>query len=239
MDRPHSYFVIDFSDRTQRMLCWMGATAVNMVMCLFAITSMPAPKPETVMPIRLFTVEVAAPAEMAALAPAAAPAKPVAQPKAAPQKKVVKKEIAPAAKTQAVATVPATEVAAPSDNVPVQTETTQTAFAQATGAASASATPAQASAGPVLVTEPRYRHRASPIYPADAVDSGIQGLVVVEARINGLGRPVSVRVIQSSGSASLDQAAIAAAQASELEPYVQNGMPMDSTVRLPFNFALN
>ncbi|HEV2178247.1 MAG TPA: TonB family protein [Terriglobia bacterium] len=93
----------------------------------------------------------------------------------------------------------------------------------------ASATPAtQTSATAEFVAVPfnqlRVRRRIPAIYPPAAVSQGIGGAVVVDAQIDETGRVAQVR--PRSGNPALYQAALAAAESWQFQPYVQNGQPV-------------
>lgn len=219
---PLQYFVIELPERVRRFLFIAGSLCVNLSVLAMLVSGMQNEKPaSTVIPIRFFEVAAPAPAPVQA---APAPNVPKPQP--------VKKEIARPAPKKAV-TQPAPAPAA------VEAVNNNAVSAEPAAAASQNTAVAAAPAGPVIVTEPRYRHTAPPQYPAAAVEMGVQGTVILEARVNILGKPTALRILQTSGSADLDQAAVAAVQAWEFEPTIQNGIAVESAVRVPVKFALN
>lgn len=92
---------------------------------------------------------------------------------------------------------------------------------------------------PVLVEVPAFASPPGPpVYPALARQRRQQGTVVVEVRLGEGGEQLQHRLLQSSGVAALDQAALAAVQSWEFLPYRENGRARTSRVRLPIRFAL-
>jgi len=94
--------------------------------------------------------------------------------------------------------------------------------------ASAQPAPVSASPGPaasevrrateVLFTPPQFRARAEPIYPERARRAGVEGRVTVRLRLSATGSVLTAEIADSSGSDSLDAAALRAAQASGFSP---------------------
>jgi TonB family protein len=76
-----------------------------------------------------------------------------------------------------------------------------------------------------------------PAYPESEQAAGIQGYVVMEARIGTDGRLASLKVLNSVDPA-LDQAAIAAVQQWQYEPTLLNGRPVEVTTSITVNFKL-
>ncbi len=76
------------------------------------------------------------------------------------------------------------------------------------------------------------------VYPPLAKEKGIEGFVVVTARINKKGIVQSVDVIQKLGL-GFDEAAINAVKNSKFIPGQQNGKNVDSEVTFKINFRLN
>ena len=86
------------------------------------------------------------------------------------------------------------------------------------------------------VKMPRKLRDVRPIYPADAQESRVQGIVVLEVRINGEGRITDARVLRSIPM--LDQAALDAARQWEFEPTLLNGNPTAVVGVVTVNFTL-
>jgi protein TonB len=256
-DEMNSYFTLDISEKQQQYMCWLASILVNLAFLLSMVITHTSKSPEAeVMPTPFLTVELVSEAapEAATAAPAmAAPSptpviekvKPVAAPapKPVPQK-VEKHEPVPFAKSQMMVSHADTNTKAaptPAHTQPISAAAEPTSAATTSNHSSASTTLTRQVSmnGPVTVTEPRYRRTTPPNYPEEAVDGGIEGTVILEARVSATGHPISLRVLQTSGSAALDEAAQLAVSNWEFEPYVQNGIARESAVRVPVKFALN
>lgn len=89
-------------------------------------------------------------------------------------------------------------------------------------------------APPARLTPPRVLRQVQPRYPADAFQQGIQGIVVLRARVESDGRVSDVSVVQSIPA--LDAAAATAVRQWIFEPARQGGTPVaaDSTVSVTF-----
>jgi TonB family protein len=79
-------------------------------------------------------------------------------------------------------------------------------------------------------------HRVQPIYPDSAKQSGIQGVVVVDAIIDECGHVVEVNPI--SGPTELVPAAITAVKQWEYKPYISSNQPVAVETQLRLNFRL-
>lgn len=77
-----------------------------------------------------------------------------------------------------------------------------------------------------------------PAYPADAKRLGLQGTAVVRVTIGADGRPTALRLVESSGWAALDDAALAAVRGWRFRPATRGGAPVDATIDLPVVFSL-
>jgi protein TonB len=77
-----------------------------------------------------------------------------------------------------------------------------------------------------------------PPYPADAYQRGQQGRVVLEVRVNARGTVESLRVVESSGVDSLDQAALDAVRDWRFEPARLGGRAAEATVNVPVRFTI-
>ncbi|WP_053106449.1 energy transducer TonB [Thiopseudomonas alkaliphila] len=92
----------------------------------------------------------------------------------------------------------------------------------------------------VLSQQPRFKHQPkSPVYPASAKRKNQQGQVLVEVRLTAQGQQQELRIIQSSGVSSLDQAALNAVRGWQFLPELRQGLPVASRVQVPVNFTLN
>jgi protein TonB len=77
-----------------------------------------------------------------------------------------------------------------------------------------------------------------PIYPPRCLRLGIEGRVKVRVLVGENGRPQEVTVGQSSGEASLDQAAIEAVREWRFEPAKRNGVAVRAWAIVPVEFKL-
>lgn len=83
-----------------------------------------------------------------------------------------------------------------------------------------------------------WRNRVRPAYPGAARAAGHAGRVLIIVNVNALGRASGARVYKTSGHASLDQAALAAARASTYNPKKIAGLPLPDTITIPYTFRL-
>lgn len=77
-----------------------------------------------------------------------------------------------------------------------------------------------------------------PPYPADAYARRQQGTVVLHLQVTGDGTVGEIRVAQSSGIASLDDAAVAAARAWRYTPARRDGRNIDMVFETRVNFSI-
>jgi protein TonB len=75
-----------------------------------------------------------------------------------------------------------------------------------------------------------------PAYPTDAKDAGIQGVVIIEVRIDEQGRVDDARVLRSI--AELDEAALDAVRQWEFQPTLMNGVPTPVIMVVTIQFSL-
>ena len=78
-----------------------------------------------------------------------------------------------------------------------------------------------------------------PVYPADAMQEGKEGTVVLVVDINAQGAVTGAKVARSSGDARLDQAALSAVPKWTFNPAMENGKPVAGQVRVPVQFAMH
>jgi len=81
-----------------------------------------------------------------------------------------------------------------------------------------------------------YQHQ--PDYPRLAKQAGITGTVWVKALVNEEGNVLKAIVAKSSGTVSLDEAAVEAAKKNKFKPGIQNGRPVKVWVTYPVEFTL-
>lgn len=131
----------------------------------------------------------------------------------------------------AVAPVPSI-VVAPSARVSAPTSAVAPRAASEAVASTVSLAPA-----PVFIA-PQFKVRPEPAYPERARRAGVEGRVVVQLRISAAGEVISAQVAESSGSASLDTSALAAARASTFTPATAGDRPVASEATATYRFEL-
>jgi len=87
------------------------------------------------------------------------------------------------------------------------------------------------------IQEPRKLRNVNPVYPPDAKQARIQGVVVLECTIDPAGRVASVRTLR--GVPLLTEAAVAAVKQWEYTPTVLNGVPVPVRMTVTVNFKLS
>lgn len=88
------------------------------------------------------------------------------------------------------------------------------------------------------VTQKMKISDVAPIYPTEAKQAGIQGLVVLGAVIGKDGTVQSLKVLNSP-SPALSQAAMDAVKQWKYRPYVLNGTPIEVDTQITVNFTLS
>ena len=86
------------------------------------------------------------------------------------------------------------------------------------------------------VKAPLKTRDVRPVYPPDALAAGVQGIVVVEAIIDGAGRVADARILRSIPL--LDAAALDAVKQWEFRPVLLNGVPQPVVFTTTVNFTL-
>jgi protein TonB len=107
-----------------------------------------------------------------------------------------------------------------------------------TPAADRSSPGSVASEGADVDELPQIVSNPAPRYPAEALMTGIQGVVVLRVAIGADGRVVSTRVHRTSGMASLDEAALEAVRRWRFVPARRRGVPVAREVAVPVRFAI-
>jgi protein TonB len=103
------------------------------------------------------------------------------------------------------------------------------------------APPARALAAPSGAARPRppeFLHRVEPGYPRAARLAGVEGVVRLRLGLDAAGRLVSAEVAESSGSASLDRAALEAAKASRYAPARLGAEAIPAETEAAYRFRL-
>lgn len=105
----------------------------------------------------------------------------------------------------------------------------------------APAPPVAAPAAPTVVADrstPQPVRSPAPRYPRDAQRRGQSGTVLLRVHVDRNGEPSGVDLVQSSGSRSLDRAAVDAVRRWRFDPAIANGQPIDGVVQVPITFNL-
>ncbi|MHC4877011.1 MAG: energy transducer TonB [Planctomycetota bacterium] len=79
----------------------------------------------------------------------------------------------------------------------------------------------------------------SPVYPSAAIQSRLEGTVILRVTVAASGRVIAVAILQSSGHDQLDAAARSAVKRWKFEPAVRDGHPVEWSARLPVRFRLD
>jgi TonB family protein len=87
------------------------------------------------------------------------------------------------------------------------------------------------------IREPRKTRNVNPVYPRDAVQARVQGVVILECTISPQGKVVSVKTLRSAPL--LDAAAVEAVRQWEYTPTLLNGVPVPVVMTVTVNFKLN
>jgi len=86
---------------------------------------------------------------------------------------------------------------------------------------------------------PEMIYEEKPIYPRLAEQAGIEGVVFIIVLVLKDGRVDSAMVEKTSGTASLDNAAVQAAYKNRFKPGLRDGCPVASWVTYKVDFALD
>jgi periplasmic protein TonB len=84
----------------------------------------------------------------------------------------------------------------------------------------------------------QYLEPPAPVYPRASRRLNESGLVVVRVYVDTDGHPRTVQVLQSSGYARLDDAAVEGVRRARFRPYTENGVPTAGWARIPIPFEL-
>ncbi|MDH1265559.1 energy transducer TonB [Pseudomonas sp. GD03944] len=91
----------------------------------------------------------------------------------------------------------------------------------------------------VLSTKPRFLAPPSPPrYPSQARRRNQEGVVLLEVRLDELGRQLERTLLRSSGVESLDLAALDAVSRWQFHPETVDGRAVPSRIQIPVQFAL-
>ncbi|MDR6992119.1 energy transducer TonB [Luteimonas sp. 3794] len=84
----------------------------------------------------------------------------------------------------------------------------------------------------------RSKNSQPPAYPLEAMQAGASGTVVLQVDVDAKGTLQNVSVVESSGNAALDAAAMEAARRWTYAAAMHAGSPAPGHVRIPVLFAL-
>jgi protein TonB len=88
------------------------------------------------------------------------------------------------------------------------------------------------------ITEPVLVEKTLPVYPANAKEEGVQGIVLLRAALDTSGTPSDIRVLRSADP-RLSEAAVAAVRQWRWEPArTSDGTPIAVYFTLTINFKL-
>ncbi len=101
------------------------------------------------------------------------------------------------------------------------------------------ATTLRASSGALTEAKPKYLRNPAPYYPESSRKRGEEGLVVLVADIDAVGKVKELTVKSSSGYTALDASALKAVHKWKFEPARLGSMALESKVEVPVRFQLN
>ncbi|HKY09772.1 MAG TPA: energy transducer TonB [Candidatus Binatia bacterium] len=90
----------------------------------------------------------------------------------------------------------------------------------------------------VALTQASYRETPRPAYPETARRDGREGRVLLRVLVDDQGKPKRVEINNSSGSDSLDSAAVEAIKRWRFHPARYGEKPIESWLRIPIEFRL-
>lgn len=160
-------------------------------------------------------------------------------PQAQPHAAVPRPQLMTAPRPDAAApAVSATPSPAPT---PVLAATAAAAPAAVSASGGASGAPS-AHAGAAAYSPPgfgaSYLHNPKPAYPIMARRRGLEGVVRLDVRVSADGIPIAVKVRESSGHESLDEAALTAVWHWRFSPARRGGESVEGAVVVPVRFNL-
>ena len=102
----------------------------------------------------------------------------------------------------------------------------------------AAAVTVAACGGDEAIETPTPRFTDSPVeYPLELWDRDIEGSTLVRVLVNETGGVDSAMVMESSGHAGLDSAAVRGARSMEFDPATKDGEPLKVWARVPVRFS--
>ena len=116
-------------------------------------------------------------------------------------------------------------------------ERTTTPSAAKTKAPTAEMAPVEALRVGGSIQEPRKLRNVNPVYPPDAIQARVQGVVILECTISPTGKVVEVKPLR--GIPLLTEAAIEAVKQWEYTPTMLNGVAVPVIMTVTVNFKLS
>jgi protein TonB len=89
-----------------------------------------------------------------------------------------------------------------------------------------------------VLSPPTALNRITPIYPRSARRKGREGRVTLDVRVSPEGNVADATIVETSGFADLDRAALDAASSARFAPATKDDAPTEGCVRLTFDFKL-
>ena len=137
-------------------------------------------------------------------------------------------------------TIRDTPIAPPAADVPVLVDQGLFIDTAADTIADPGAAESIAPPGPAMGTQLQYDRAPSPAYPRLAIQRGLEGVVLLRILVDTDGRPLDVRIEQSSGHAILDREAVRHVQRHwTFRPALRDGQPVQSVGIVPIDFHLD
>jgi protein TonB len=96
----------------------------------------------------------------------------------------------------------------------------------------------QVPAPKIITARPLYRRNPPPNYPKRAQRRGLEGMVILDVRVNKAGEVKDLTVFRSSGHKMLDRAAVKSVRKWLFQPGTRNGQKIETRVRVPVRFRL-
>lgn len=84
----------------------------------------------------------------------------------------------------------------------------------------------------------RYRRNPPPAYPKRALQRHMEGTVLLEVRVRENGLPAEIKIKETSGFSTLDEAALDGVKHWEFEPASLSGQALSAWVEVPVRFHL-
>ncbi len=91
---------------------------------------------------------------------------------------------------------------------------------------------------PAPMVQPAVIYKVLPEYPASAVDSKIEGIVMLKVLVSVSGKPANIEIGSSSGSGLLDASALKAVSQWVFEPARRGAQAIESYFEVPVRFQI-